>query len=140
MIWCEQFNSCIHATELKIFDQNFSFAHEIHRMACMTSLLVLASNLRKMWWNLVSMLLTYHNPCRIFSVVSNTRNFWTILLWLFTYPWSLMDGEGWTFHKISSTHLNLNLEYVLESMSLQELMGKKSFWYFEFDPIATLKP
>ena len=41
---------------------------------------------------------------------------------------------------MSFIHPYLNLEDVLESMRWKELMGKNPFWYFEFDPIATLKP
>ena len=51
-----------------------------------------------------------------------------------------MDGEGWKYDKMSSTHPNSNLEDVLGSINQKELMEKKLFWDFEFDPIATLNP
>lgn len=123
-----------------LFDQNFNFTHEIHRMACMTSLLILASDLQIIWWNMVSMILTYHNPCWSFQIVSNTQLFLTILLWLFTYHQLLTDSDGWTFHKMNSTHPNSNLEDVMEYIIQNKIMGKKPFWDFEFNLIATLKP
>ena len=58
VIWHAQLNFNIHDSKLKTFGQIFSFAHEIHRLASVTSMLVLASNLHKFWWNLVDILFT----------------------------------------------------------------------------------
>ena len=55
-------------------------------------------------------------------------------------PWPLTDGEGWKSYKMSSTHPNSNPKDVLDSIRQKELMGKKPFSNFKFDPIATLKP
>ena len=123
------------------FDQNFSFTHETHWMACMPSLLVLASNLHIIWWNLVSMLLTYKNPCLSFQIVSNTQNFQIILLWLFTYPWSLTNNEGCRFHKISSTHVQIRIQKMLWNIWAKKISWEKTHFYiFSSTQLRHLNP
>ena len=65
--------------------QNFSSTHEIHHLAHMKSMLVLASNHPIFWWNLMIMSKTSQNSHLSFHIVSNTFKFQTIFQWLFTY-------------------------------------------------------
>ena len=51
-----------------------------------------------------------------------------------------MDGKDSKYDKMSSTHPNSNSLDVLDSVSQEELMGKKPFQYFELDQLLHLNP
>lgn len=55
-------------------------------------------------------------------------------------PQPLTDDKDSKTDKMSSTHPNLNLSDVMDSMSQDELMEKKPFWDFEFHHLQHLNP
>ena len=55
-------------------------------------------------------------------------------------PWPLADGEALKADKMSFTHPNANLSYVLDSMSQGEHMRKNQFWDFGFDQLRHRNP
>ena len=94
LVWIETYffmnqhgniNLCIHAANLRILDQKFIFAHEIHCLAHRTNMSVLASNHPIFSQNLVIMSKTSQNSHLRFWIVSVAFNFRAISLWLFTY-------------------------------------------------------
>ena len=85
--WFNMQNStCTFMFQIEIFDQNFSSAHEIHYLACITSVSVSTSNHPRFSKNLVIMSKTYQNSHFRFYIVSNTFHFQVIILWLFKFP------------------------------------------------------
>ena len=53
---------------------------------------------------------------------------------------TLMDDEDSNVNKMISTHLNLNPSNVLDFMSQEEMMTKKTFWDFDFYQLRHLNP
>ena len=70
----------------------------------------------------------------------NTLKILSYLLVTLHLPQSVMHGEDSKVHKMSSTHLNLNLLDVLDCISQEDLMGKCPFSYFDFNQLQYLNP
>ena len=109
-------------------------------MACMSSLLVFdiytSQFLMKLGRHVIHiskiiLKLSYHFKHLEFSKLSSGDSSPTL---------TLTDGEDSKADKMSSTHPNSNMSYVLDSISQEELVGKRIFLYFEFDQLRHLNP
>ena len=75
MIEHAKLNLCIHAPNLRILDQNFNSAHEIHCLDYMTNMSFLESYDHRFLQNLVIIYKTSQNSQLRFRVDSNTFKF-----------------------------------------------------------------